>query len=167
VIVAGATVGQLVAQLGARVIRVGNMNFPDGMRRSFDWSTPAQARRHRGKESVGLDLRSDQGRRIFLDLARQADVVASNLKPCTVERLGIFSADLAEVNQRIVCVESRAFGHTGPLAHRDGLRHARRPAAADQRHHTSMMSPGDGEPVGEVGRNASVSPVIRRKTSTR
>jgi crotonobetainyl-CoA:carnitine CoA-transferase CaiB-like acyl-CoA transferase len=114
VIVAGATVGQLFAQLGARVIRIENQQFPDGMRRSYDWSTPSQARGHRGKESVGLDLRTDEGRRIFHDLARQADVVSSNFKPGTVEKLGISYADLAQVNPRLVCVESSAFGTTGP-----------------------------------------------------
>ncbi|WP_275290851.1 CoA transferase [Amycolatopsis sp. La24] len=114
VIVAGASAGQLFAQFGARVIRVENKNFPDGMRRSFDWSTPAQARGHRGKESVGLDLRTDEGRRVFHDLARRADLVTSNFKPGTVERLGISYADLAAVNPRLVCVESSAFGTTGP-----------------------------------------------------
>jgi crotonobetainyl-CoA:carnitine CoA-transferase CaiB-like acyl-CoA transferase len=114
VIVAGATVGQLFAQLGARVIRIENANFPDGMRRSFDWSTPAQARGHRGKESVGLDLRADEGRRIFLQLVAAADVVTSNFKPGTLERLGLSYDDMAAVNPRIVSVESSAFGDTGP-----------------------------------------------------
>jgi crotonobetainyl-CoA:carnitine CoA-transferase CaiB-like acyl-CoA transferase len=114
VIVAGATVGQLLAQLGARVIRVENQKFPDGMRRSFDSAHPSLARGHRGKESVGLDLRTDEGREIFRDLARRADVVSSNFKPGTVEKLGISNDDLAEVNPRLVCVESSAFGTTGP-----------------------------------------------------
>lgn len=114
VIVAGAVAGELFAQLGARVIRVENTRFPDGMRRSFESATPALARGHRGKESVGLDLRSEEGRGIFLDLVRRADVVSSNFKPGTLERLGISYDELRAVNPRIVCVESSAFGDTGP-----------------------------------------------------
>lgn len=114
IIVAGSVASELYAELGARVIRVENTGFPDGMRRSFDFLTPSQARGHRGKESVGLDLRSEAGREIFLELAAQADLVVSNFKPGTLERLRIAYDDLVKVNPRIVCVESTAFGDSGP-----------------------------------------------------
>ncbi len=114
VIVAGAVVGELFAEQGARVIRVENTNFPDGMRRSFDSVTPALARGHRGKESVGLDLRSELGRELFYELVRRADIVTSNFKPGTVERLGISYDELLTINPRVVCVETSAFGDTGP-----------------------------------------------------
>lgn len=114
IIVAGSVASALYAELGARVIRVENTGFPDGMRRSFDFATPSLARGHRGKESLGLDLRSASGRQIFLELVARADVVVSNFKPGTLERLGIAYDDLVQVNPRIVCVESTAFGDTGP-----------------------------------------------------
>lgn len=114
VIVAGSVASQLFAELGARVIRVENTGFPDGMRRSFDFISPSMARGHRGKESLGLDLRSEQGRAIFLELAARADVVVSNFKPGTLERLRIAYDDLVQVNPHIVCVESTAFGDSGP-----------------------------------------------------
>lgn len=114
VIVAGSVASQLFAELGARVIRVENTGFPDGMRRSFDFISPSMARGHRGKESLGLDLRSEKGRQIFLELAARADVVVSNFKPGTLERLRISYDDLVHVNPRIVCVESTAFGDSGP-----------------------------------------------------
>ncbi|PRZ41252.1 crotonobetainyl-CoA:carnitine CoA-transferase CaiB-like acyl-CoA transferase [Antricoccus suffuscus] len=114
-IVAGPVAGEVFAEQGARVIRVENTQFPDGMRRG-DFSTirPTMARGHRGKESIGLDLRSDRGRELFYELAKRADVVISNFKPGTVARLGVSYDDLVKVNPRIVCVESCAFGDTGP-----------------------------------------------------
>ncbi|WP_166741814.1 CoA transferase [Cumulibacter soli] len=114
VIVAGPVASELFAELGARVIRVENTGFPDGMRRSFDFSTPSQARGHRGKESLGLDLRSEAGRELFLQLAARADVVISNFKPGTLQRLGLGYDDLQAVNPGIVCVETTAFGDSGP-----------------------------------------------------
>jgi crotonobetainyl-CoA:carnitine CoA-transferase CaiB-like acyl-CoA transferase len=114
VIVAGAVVGELFAEQGARVIRIENVEFPDGMRRSFDALTASLARGHRGKESVGLDLRSELGRELFYELVARADIVTSNFKPGTLERLGISYDELVEINPRIVCVESSAFGDTGP-----------------------------------------------------
>ncbi|HET9691171.1 MAG TPA: CoA transferase [Acidimicrobiales bacterium] len=114
VIVAGPQAGMVLAEQGARVIRVENRQFPDGMRRSFETLTPAQARGHLGKESIGLDLRSDEGRRLFTELVARADVVLSNFKPGTLERLGIASADLRSINPAVVCVETNAFGDVGP-----------------------------------------------------
>ena len=114
VIVAGPQAGLLFAEQGARVIRVENRQFPDGMRRSFEELTPALARGHLGKESLGLDLRSDEGREIFTELVRRSDIVISNFKPGTMERLGLGYDDLVTVNDAIVCVESSAFGDTGP-----------------------------------------------------
>lgn len=72
------------------------------------------ARGHRGKESIGLDLRTDRGRELFYELVRRADVVISNFKPGTVGRLGIGYDDLTAINPQIVCVESCAFGDSGP-----------------------------------------------------
>ncbi len=114
-IVAGPVAGATFAEQGARVIRVESMQFPDAMRRG-DLGTirPAMARGHRGKESIGLDLRTDRGRELFYELVRRADVVISNFKPGTVGRLGIGYDDLKEINPKIVCVESCAFGETGP-----------------------------------------------------
>ena len=114
VIVAGAQASLVFAEQGARVIRVENRQFPDGMRRSFEQLTPALARGHLGKENIGLDLSSDAGRELFTELVRKADIVISNFKPGTVERLGISYADLVDINPGIICMESSAFGDVGP-----------------------------------------------------
>ncbi|NMO00055.1 CoA transferase [Gordonia sp. TBRC 11910] len=120
VIVAGAQTGQLLAELGARVIRIENTAFPDGMRRSFESLTPALARGHMGKENLGLNLRSAEGLAIFRELVAHADVVCSNFKPGTAEKLGIGHDDLAAINPEIITVESSAFGAIGPRRHSMG-----------------------------------------------
>ncbi|GAA4393346.1 CoA transferase [Tsukamurella soli] len=114
VIVAGAQTGLVLAQQGARVIRIENTTFPDGMRRSFDRLTPALARGHLGKENLGLDLRSPEGLAVFRELVKRADIVTSNFKPGTTAKLGIAHADLAAINPAVITIESSAFGDTGP-----------------------------------------------------
>ena len=69
---------------------------------------------NRGKQSVALDLKSEEGRNVFLDLVRQADVVFDNFSPGVTERLRIDHASLSEINPRIVTCSVTGFGLTGP-----------------------------------------------------
>ncbi|MFV3411217.1 CaiB/BaiF CoA transferase family protein [Pseudomonas sp. NY15436] len=116
VIVAGAEAGRLFADQGAEVIKVENRAFPDGGRQSQTGSpmTPSIAQGHRNKSSLGINLRSDRGRELFKELVAQSDVLLSNFKPGTLESLGIGYEVLAQVNPRIVMLESSALGNSGP-----------------------------------------------------
>ncbi|HGJ8973819.1 TPA: CaiB/BaiF CoA transferase family protein [Pseudomonas aeruginosa] len=116
VIVAGAEGGRLFADQGAEVIKVENRAFPDGGRQSQTGSpmTPSIAQGHRNKSSLGINLRSDKGRELFKQLVAQSDVLLSNFKPGTLESLGIGYEVLAQVNPRIVVLESSALGNSGP-----------------------------------------------------
>ena len=69
---------------------------------------------NRGKRSVLLDLRSDQGRVSFHRLVTDADAVFSNLRGDGPARLGLRYADLRHLNERIVCCSLSAFGNDGP-----------------------------------------------------
>jgi crotonobetainyl-CoA:carnitine CoA-transferase CaiB-like acyl-CoA transferase len=122
VIVFGAELGRLLADQGADVIKVENSAFPDGLRQtltggamnaSFAWA-------QRNKRGLGLDLRSEAGRVLFLDLVRQADVVLANFKPGTLASLGLSYAELSQVNPRIIVSDSSAFGSTGAWSDRLG-----------------------------------------------
>lgn len=122
VIVFGAEVGRAFADLGADVIKIESLAFPDGLRQtrggesmnaSFAWG-------QRNKRSLGLDLRSERGRTLFLDLARESDVVLSNFKPGTLNSLDIGYDVLRELNERIIVLESAAFSSKGPWARRLG-----------------------------------------------
>jgi crotonobetainyl-CoA:carnitine CoA-transferase CaiB-like acyl-CoA transferase len=122
VIVVGAETGRLFADLGADVIKVESSAFPDGSRAASRPGTVSAtfAYGHRNKRSLGLDLRSPEGKDLFIQLAAVSDVILSNFKPGTLESLGLGYEVLAEANPAIVMVDSSAFGPTGPESRRMG-----------------------------------------------
>ncbi|SVB16225.1 uncharacterized protein METZ01_LOCUS169079, partial [marine metagenome] len=75
---------------------------------------------NRGKRSVVLDLRQDEGRAILDDLIAEADVLVQNFRPGVAERLGITYAEVTTVNQDIVYADLTGFGPDGPYSHRRG-----------------------------------------------
>ena len=110
VIVFGAEVARLFCELGAEVIKVESRGFPDGARVS-----PVHfAIGHRGSKSLGVNLRSADGVEVIKRLVPHCDVVLSNFKPGTLEKLGLGTQTLRELNPRIVVVRSSALGASGP-----------------------------------------------------
>ncbi|MCB1026671.1 MAG: CoA transferase, partial [Microthrixaceae bacterium] len=109
---------QLMSRLGARVIKVEHPVDGESGRQSAPAITDPQGRdvgatflrSNLGKDSVGIDLKSQSGRELVLQLARHADVIAENFKPGTLERLGLGPSVLAEVNPRAVLVSVSGFG---------------------------------------------------------
>src|SRR5207247_5161962 len=72
---------------------------------------------NRGKRSLALDLKRAEGREVFLDLARRADVVVDNFRAGVMERLGLGWETLRGVNPRLIhasITASRAAGPAGP-----------------------------------------------------
>lgn len=122
VIVVGAEHGRLFADQGADVVKVENDAFPDGSRQTRDGSllSVTFAAGHRNKRSIGIDLRSERGKEIFLQLVAEADVVMSNFRPGTLDSLGFGNDVLCEVNPRVIVVDSSAFGSSGPWSKRLG-----------------------------------------------
>jgi crotonobetainyl-CoA:carnitine CoA-transferase CaiB-like acyl-CoA transferase len=122
VIVVGAELGRLLADMGAEVIKVENTAFPDGSRQSMtgDPLTVSFAWGHRNKSSVGVNLREPHGLALFKELAAAADVILSNFKPGTLESLGIGYDVLSALNPGLVMADSSAFGPSGPWSRRMG-----------------------------------------------
>ncbi len=122
VIVVGAETGRLLADMGAEVIKIESPAFSDGARQSFDPGpiSASFAYGHRGKLSLGLDLRSPEGKALFRQLVAASDVVLSNFKPGTMTALGFSHEKLATINPGIVSAESSAFGPHGPWSRRMG-----------------------------------------------
>lgn len=122
VIVVGGELGRLFADYGAEVIKVESREFPDGTRQAYAGEDMSEscAWGHRNKKSLGLNLRSPEGLEIFLKLVEQADIVLSNFKPGTLQKLGLDYARLSRVNPRIILSESSAFGNHGPWSTRMG-----------------------------------------------
>jgi crotonobetainyl-CoA:carnitine CoA-transferase CaiB-like acyl-CoA transferase len=69
---------------------------------------------HRGKRSITLDLRTDEGRAVFLDLVAGADVVVEAMRPGGLERRGLGYEALREVNPAVVFITISGYGMTGP-----------------------------------------------------
>lgn len=121
VIVVGADTGRLFGDLGADVVKIEHSAHPDGLRvGKLTTMTQPFAAGHRNKRSIGLDLRTEEGRELAHRLARVSDVVLTNFKPGVAEALGMDHATLRRINPGIVVVDSSAFGPTGPWAKRLG-----------------------------------------------
>jgi crotonobetainyl-CoA:carnitine CoA-transferase CaiB-like acyl-CoA transferase len=122
VIVLGAEVSRMLADQGAEVIKIESRSHPDGSRQSLtgEAMTASFAWGHRNKVGLGLDLRTPEGHDLFLRLVERSDVVVSNFKPGTLEKLGLGYDVLRERNPEIVVADSSALGRSGPSSRRMG-----------------------------------------------
>ncbi|WP_019925272.1 CaiB/BaiF CoA-transferase family protein [Nocardia sp. BMG111209] len=122
VIVFGAELSRQLADYGADVIKIESAAFPDGLRQAKRGAAlaPSVGWGHRNKRSFGVDLRTAEGKRIFTDLVRDADVLLANFKPGTLASMGFAPAELRALNPRLIVSEASAFGNTGPWRQRLG-----------------------------------------------
>lgn len=110
-VIAGAYAGTILAQLGADVAKI-EPREADPFR-----SDGSQFLAYnRGVRGLGLDLKRPETRELFLELAKQADVVIDNARPGVRGRLGIDYAALRAVNPRIISCSINGYGETGPRA---------------------------------------------------
>lgn len=125
---AGPHAGMMLGDLGARVIKVENPGSGDDTR---GWGPPfvgpeddPQATYflscNRNKESIALDLKSDDGRAVLTALLERADVVVENFRPGVLDRLGFSTEAMHGLNPRLVILSITGFGHDGPEASRSG-----------------------------------------------
>lgn len=75
---------------------------------------------NRNKKSMTLNLKKEEGKKIFIDLARTADVVLENYRPGVMDRLGLGYARLREVNPRLVYCALTGYGQDGPYRDKAG-----------------------------------------------
>ena len=130
-ILAGPWAGQILADLGADVIKVERKGVGDDTRA---WGPPfvaaAEGDGHldaayfhgtnRGKRSIELDFESEEGRRIVKKLAARSDVLLENFKVGSLAKFGLDYASLAPENPRLIYCSVTGFGQTGPYATRAG-----------------------------------------------
>lgn len=76
---------------------------------------------HRNKRSITLNLKSDEGRKIFLQMVRKADVIVENYRPDVKSRLGIAYGDVKKINTKIIYGSISGFGQEGPYSQRAGV----------------------------------------------
>lgn len=130
-VLAGPWAGQVLADLGARVIKV---ERPDGGDDTRSWGPPflrdpqgndsADAAYYlcanRNKQSITVDITTPEGQRIVRDLARKSDVVIENFKVDGLAAYGLDYASLRAVHPQIIYCSITGFGQTGPYAQRAG-----------------------------------------------
>jgi CoA:oxalate CoA-transferase len=122
-VLAGPYCTRLLADMGARVIKVERPNEGDDTRRGYIQLEEGRAdqgsyfvRVNAGKLSVALDLTKPEARAVAHDLAKVADVAIENFVPGVAAKLGIGAKDLRAVNPRLVYCSISGFGQNGPLA---------------------------------------------------
>lgn len=121
--IAGPFATMLLGDLGAEIIKIEQPGKGD-MFRAWDKEpelySPLFRSFNRNKKSITLNLRSPEGKEIFLRLARKADVVVENFRPGVVNRLGIDYAAVAQANPQIIYCSISAFGQSGPYKAKPG-----------------------------------------------
>ncbi|GAC1571500.1 MAG: CaiB/BaiF CoA-transferase family protein [Candidatus Elarobacter sp.] len=116
--------GMQLADLGAEVIKVENPSGGDLTRATgpfLEGESSNFVRLNRNKRSVALDLKADEGKALFRRLAANADVVIENLRPGTMNALGLGYDALAAESPRLIYLAATGFGNDGPYANFAGL----------------------------------------------
>lgn len=113
----------MMADMGATVIKIENPKGGDDTRKMgpfVNGNSVYYANFNRGKVGVTLNLKEPEGKEIFKEMVKKADVVLENYRPGTMEKLGLGYDVLKEVNPGIIYGSISGFGHTGPLSKRAG-----------------------------------------------
>jgi crotonobetainyl-CoA:carnitine CoA-transferase CaiB-like acyl-CoA transferase len=115
-VVAGPFVAQVLADLGAYVIKIERPVLGDETRSygSTERSSLFDAL-NRNKHSIALDLQHQDTRAILTSMIEKADVLIHNFRPGVMERLGLSTQDVWAINPRVVYCAIAGFGRTGPL----------------------------------------------------
>ena len=120
---AGPTAVRQLADWGANVIKIeapasisNDKGSLIGSRNGFDFQNL-----HRNKRSLTLNLKTDEGKAVFFDLAKKADIIVENFRSAVKFRLGIDYDEVKKVNPRIIYGSIAGFGQTGPYGKRPGV----------------------------------------------
>jgi len=123
-IIAAPFAGTLLADFGADVVKLELPGVGDGMRgfppfregKSLWWKAA-----NRGKQFGTLDLRKEEGAKLFLEMLPKFDVLLENFRPGTLDRWGLDRETLWKANPKLVILRVTAFGQYGPYINRPGF----------------------------------------------
>lgn len=118
-VVMGPAATQILGDLGADIIKV-ESPAGDSMRRIGPFQNPGMGplylQANRNKRSIQLDLKQAADREVLLQLARDTDVLVSNIRPQAMQRLGLDDAALRAVNPGLIYCTAVGYGSGGPNA---------------------------------------------------
>ncbi len=122
-VLAGPFCGMLLADMGAEVMKLEVPGRGDDSRQFPPFlgkESMYYVNLNRGKRCITINLKTDEGRRLFVELVKRCDVLLENFRPGTMERLGLGYEALREVNPRLVYAAISGFGQYGPYRERPG-----------------------------------------------
>ena len=127
-VLAGPFCTMMLADLGARVIKLETPGTGDDTRGYPPFRQNSEGQReslyfaniNRNKEGITLNLKTEEGKKIFLQLAQQADVLVENFRPGVMDRLGLGYDTLRRHNPRLIYAAVSGFGSYGPYHLRPG-----------------------------------------------
>lgn len=123
-LLAGPFTGRMLGDFGAEVIKIEAPDKADPMRQ---WGKQKDGEglwwpiQSRNKKSITLNLRSEEGQRVFKDLVKESDVVIENFRPGTMEKWNLSYETLSEINPGIIMTRTSGYGQTGPYHKRAGF----------------------------------------------
>lgn len=122
-VLAGPYCSMMLADFGAEVIKIEMPNRGDDTR-GFGPFVNGESLYYnnvnRNKRGITLNLKSDEGKKMFLEMVKEADVVVENYRPGVMEKLGLGYEELCKVNDQIVYGAVSGFGCYGPYSRRPG-----------------------------------------------
>ncbi|WP_280569959.1 CoA transferase [Chromohalobacter sp. 296-RDG] len=123
-IMAGPYCTMVLADLGAEVTKVEKINGGDDSRQMGPYineESTCFAQINRNKKSISLNLKEDEGKELFYQLAREADVIVENYRPGVTKSLKIDYETLKAINPGIIYCSISGYGQTGPYSHKGGF----------------------------------------------
>ena len=116
--VSGPVAAMMLADQGAEVIKVEPLTgeLVRHMAAPHNGVNPVFFSCNRGKKSIALDLKTEEGKKILLKLASEADVFMQNFRPGAIDRMGFGEEAIRKLNPKIIYVSISGFGNRGPYA---------------------------------------------------
>ena len=120
-VLAGPYASMILGDMGADIIKIERPDTGDDSRSFGPYVNGESAyfmSINRNKRSMTLNLKTDEGKKLLLDMIEKVDVVMENFRPGTMEKLGLGYETLKEINPRLIYAAMSGFGHTGPYSQR-------------------------------------------------
>jgi crotonobetainyl-CoA:carnitine CoA-transferase CaiB-like acyl-CoA transferase len=122
-VISGPLATMILADQGAEIVKIEPPRYGEESRQLAnyrDGMAALYANCNHGKRSIGINLKSERGLELALEMIREADVFVQNWRPGAAERLGLGETALREVNPRIIYASITGYGDDGPYAGRRG-----------------------------------------------